>query len=202
MMILDFFNLFGPVSYLMMGASVFIVAIILERSFHFIFLPRLSEKVIEHIEQDVISKDIDKAKSRIKSLRPKSQKIVEPLFIEQQEYAQQEVTLHLIRIRQKLQQPLLWLNLMALISPMMGLLGTIWSMSHSFSALASSFSGGSLESLIRYLSEAMWATAFGIVLALISLCALYILRQLSEAYLNNLENALNSLSLRLSRVSL
>ena len=202
MMILDFFNLFGPVSYLMMGASIFICAIIIERGFHFIFLPRLSEKVLEYIEQDVLSQDVDKAKSRIKYLPSKAQKMVAPLFMESQDYAQQEVTLHLIKIRQKLQQPLLWLNLMALISPMMGLLGTIWSMSHSFAALANSFSGGSVESLIRYLSEAMWATAFGIVLALISLCALYILRQLSEAYLNNLENALNGLSLRLSRVAL
>ena len=99
----------------------------------------------------------------------------------------------MIRKRQKLQRPLVWLNLFAVASPMLGLLGTIWSMSHSFSALAASLNGDGLHKMISYLSEAMFATAFGIVLALMSLFAFYCLRQLAERYLSHCEYVLNQL---------
>ena len=67
---------------------------------------------------------------------------------------------------------------------MLGLLGTIWSMSQSFNMISKSMNSDSMQMMITYLSEAMYATAFGIVLALVSMLSLYVLRQKSDQYLN------------------
>ncbi len=121
------------------------------------------------------------------------------MITEPKELAESEVCLLMRKQRQRMQRPLIWLNLFAVVSPMLGLLGTIWSMSHSFAALAESLSGNGLQNMIMYLSEAMYATAFGIVLALVSLLAFYCFRQFSERYLANAEEALNQLILSLDR---
>ena len=76
---------------------------------------------------------------------------------------------------------------------MLGLLGTIWGMSKSFASLSAQMNqANDFENLIRYLSEAMYATAFGIVIASLSLIALFIFRFLFEQYFQNLEDSLNT----------
>lgn len=196
---LQFFNLFGPISYAMLAVCIFILAIIFERMITYSFIPRFPRRKLKYIEYFIQNAEHQQALQEVESLPQRIQGCLLALFEDNPELAKQDISLHLVHVRRRLQQPLLWLNLMAVVSPMLGLLGTIWSMSHSFAALADSFSGGDLETLIRYLSEAMWATAFGIVLALVSLCALYLFRQWSDNYLNQLEYKLNRLAIHIAR---
>ncbi|WP_440992986.1 MotA/TolQ/ExbB proton channel family protein [Cysteiniphilum litorale] len=194
-----FFSQFGLVSYAMLTVSFLIVAICIERIMTFISLPKLNLGKVECLINAVNRDDKKTLNLRLNALAKPILRYVSPLITEPKEIAESEVCLLMRKQRQRMQRPLIWLNLFAVVSPMLGLLGTIWSMSHSFAALAESLSGNGLQNMIMYLSEAMYATAFGIVLALVSLLAFYCFRQFSERYLGNAEEALNQLILSLDR---
>ena len=194
-----FFSQFGLVSYAMLAVSFIIVAICIERVITFVSLPKLNLSKVKSLIVAINRDDSKTLNARLNALTKPVLKYISPLVIESKEIAESEICLLMRKQRQRMQRPLIWLNLFAVISPMLGLLGTIWSMSHSFAALAESLSGNGLQNMIMYLSEAMYATAFGIVLALVSLLAFYCFRQFSERYLTNAEEALNQLILSLDR---
>ncbi|WP_119328880.1 MotA/TolQ/ExbB proton channel family protein [Cysteiniphilum halobium] len=194
-----FFSQFGLVSYAMLAVSFLIVAICIERVITFISLPKFHLGKVECLIHAINRDDKKTLNVRLNTLTKPLLKYISPLVLEPKEIAESEVCLLMRKQRQRMQRPLIWLNLFAVASPMLGLLGTIWSMSHSFAALAESLSGNGLQNMIMYLSEAMYATAFGIILALVSLLAFYCFRQFSERYLANAEDTLNQLMLSLDR---
>ncbi|MBK2125066.1 MotA/TolQ/ExbB proton channel family protein [Fangia hongkongensis] len=193
----QFLHQFGVIAYVMIAGSVIIVAISIERLITLLLQPKLPLKKADKLHQDYAKGDISKD-NYLKMLYQLShnkelKRCFNYLSDEDRNLAKTRASSYLQQKRQQLQRPLLWLNFFAVGSPMLGLLGTIWSMSHSFSALAQSLAGDGLGKMIQYLSEAMFATAFGIVLALMSMFALYLLRQLTEKYLNRYEAFLNQL---------
>lgn len=194
---ISFFSSFGPIAYLLLASSVAIVAIIIERLIIFYSQPKLSKKDYQQIIinlQKGQSLSIQKPKIAIR-FRDWLEILAGKTFT----LAEAEITLLLTELRNKLQKPLEWLNLFAIAAPMMGLLGTIWSMSHSFAILGKDLNNGNLNKMIEYLSEAMYATAFGIILALVSMLGLYILRQKSDKYLDECELAFNRISLAIQQ---
>ncbi len=197
-----FLGQFGLVSYAMLTLGFIIVAICIERFITFISLPKLKLGLVSGLISAVDHDDKQALNSTLNELGKSARKYILPIIVEPKDIAESELCLRMRKQRQRMQRPLVWLNLFAVISPMLGLLGTIWSMSHSFSALAQSLSGNGLQNMIMYLSEAMYTTAFGIVLALISLLAFYCFRQYAERYLANAEEALNHLMLSLDRQTL
>ena len=192
-----FFSSFGPIAYLLAISSIAILAIIIERLIIFYNQPKFSKKdcqqIITRLQQGqglIVEKQ--QVSTRFNSWLEILTK--NPLIL-----AEAEITLLLTELRNKLQKPLEWLNLFAIAAPMMGLLGTIWSMSHSFAILGKDLNNGNLNKMIEYLSEAMYATAFGIILALVSMLGLYILRQKSDKYLDECELAFNRISLAIQQ---
>ncbi len=140
------------------------------------------------------------AKAYISRIPVKFQEWLNILFDAPGATAEDELSLIISQKRIALERPLDWLNLFAITSPMLGLLGTIWSMSHSFALISTAnLSGGGMQKMITYLSEAMYATAFGISLALTSMFFLYLLRQKFEGYLSDCEIALNRLHIDIMR---
>ena len=199
---MNFFNQFGLVSYAMLVVSFIIVAICLERLLTFITLPKLCAKKYTNVINAILHNDIKTASILIKDFKQPFSGYFSTLINDSKDVAESELSLQMSKNRSKLQRPLIWLNLFAVISPMLGLLGTIWSMSHSFAALATSLAGGGLQNMIMYLSQAMYATAAGIFLALISMLGFYSLRQYSERYLSDIENSLNHFSINIQRLSM
>ncbi|MCF6776528.1 MotA/TolQ/ExbB proton channel family protein [Thiotrichales bacterium 19X7-9] len=196
-------NLFGPVSYILAIGCIFLGMIVIERMITYFSMPKLKAKRINQLINLIELKEYTKAKDTTNNDKGLIKRLILPIFGSSKDLAEQEVSLYLLKLRHKLQQPLNWLNLVAIIAPMIGLLGTIWGMSHSFSTLAMNMeSNHGMQQLIEYLSQAMWATAFGIFLAVISLCTLYILRYWSEHYLNHCEHELNRLSIAVARSKL
>ncbi len=195
----SFFSSFGPIAYLLLASSVAIVTIIIERLIIFYSQPKFSKKDCQQI---IIN--LQKGQS-LSTQKPKVairfRDWLEILAGKTYTLAEAEITLLLTELRNKLQKPLEWLNLFAIAAPMMGLLGTIWSMSHSFAILGKNLNNGNLNKMIEYLSEAMYATAFGIILALVSMLGLYILRQKSDKYLDECELAFNRISLTIQKQS-
>lgn len=191
----SFFSSFGPVAYILILASIVIIALTIERLIVFYLQPKLPEKEIASIIALLGQGNYLQISAIQSSLPAVFDSWLTVIFSSPREYADQEMSLILGQIRNQLQKPLEWLNLFAIAAPMMGLLGTIWSMSHSFSLLGQSLNNGSMHKMIQYLSEAMYATAFGIILALISMLSLYFLRQKSDRYLDQSELAFNRISL-------
>ncbi|ASK79646.1 hypothetical protein CF386_11370 [Paraphotobacterium marinum] len=180
-------HLFGPIIYIMLFAFFFLTFLTTERIIKFILLPKF--KLPKH---DHLSEYNEKCKhSKINNHF--SSYVLSTLKDNQKKQAERKINLYLQSLRKNLFRPLILLNLLAVVSPMLGLLGTIWGMSKSFASLSAQMNqANDFENLIRYLSEAMYATAFGIVIASLSLIALFVFRFLFEQYFQNLEDSLNT----------
>ncbi|RTL11038.1 MAG: hypothetical protein EKK54_08980 [Neisseriaceae bacterium] len=196
MIILEhFFSTFGLIAYLLLLASVAILALSIERLITIFIQPRLPIKNLQAITINLKKGDSLQVENYIAKTPLLYQKWIRLILDNTQKQAEDELSLNLMQTRNHLQRPLEWLNLFAIISPMLGLLGTIWSMSHSFASISKSMTSEGMHQMITYLSEAMYATAFGITLALISMLSLYFLRQKTESYLANCELWLNKILL-------
>ncbi|MDC0535440.1 MotA/TolQ/ExbB proton channel family protein, partial [Francisellaceae bacterium] len=179
--------------------SILLGIVCIERIITLYSQPIFSNKKVSRIAREIEIGNSEEVNQLVNKLNKQAQSWIEPFMSCSRKLAEEEVGLLLYQKRQKLLRPMAWLNLFAVISPMVGLLGTIWSMSHSFAALAESMSGQGLQNMIIYLSEAMFATAFGILLALMSLTALYTLRHKAEIYLAKCESVLNKISIAIAR---
>lgn len=196
MIILEhFFSSFGLIAYLLLLASVAILALSIERLITIFIQPRLPIKNLQAITINLKKGDPLQVENYIAKTPLLYQKWIRLILDNTQKQAEDELNLNLMQTRNHLQRPLEWLNLFAIISPMLGLLGTIWSMSHSFASISKSMTSEGMHQMITYLSEAMYATAFGITLALISMLSLYFFRQKTESYLTNCELWLNKILL-------
>ena len=67
--------------------------------------------------------------------------------------------------RDGLSAGLVWLSVIAVISPLLGLLGTVLGVMHSFLGIANS-GGGGINSVAPGIAEALIATAFGLIAAI------------------------------------
>lgn len=196
MIILEhFFSSFGLIAYLLLLASIAILALSIERLITIFIQPRLPIKNLQAITINLKKGDSLQVENYIAKTPLLYQKWIRLILDNTQKQAEDELSLNLMQTRNHLQRPLEWLNLFAIISPMLGLLGTIWSMSHSFASISKSMTSEGMHQMITYLSEAMYATAFGITLALISMLSLYFFRQKTESYLTNRELWLNKILL-------
>lgn len=198
----QFFSSFGPIAYLLALSSVIILAIAIERLITMYTQTKLPLKQLHSLTNFIRQDNLSQAKKYALSLPKNFKQWIDILLNYPSKIAEEELSLIISQKRLSLQRPLDWLNLFAIISPMLGLLGTIWSMSHSFKILDKSLNGDSMHKMITYLAEAMYATAFGITLALISMLFLYFLRQKSEKYLSQCEYALNTVLLALAHNSI
>lgn len=191
------FYAFGPIAYLLFLSGIIIMALSIERLITLYTQPKIPVKQLNDLTIIVKSGAINKAQEYNLSLPITLQNWISILLHYPTQVAEDELNLILEQKRITLQRPLEWLNLFAITSPMLGLLGTIWSMSHSFNLLSKSLGNDAMGKMINYLSEAMYATAFGIVLALLSMFFLYVLRLKSEQYLSKCELSLNRIKLAL-----
>ena len=198
----QFFSSFGPIAYLLIISSIVILTLSIERLITLYLQPKLPVKALAELSKSIKMGKNQQAMEIKNSLNKHFHEWVEILFTSPRTLAEDELSLLINQKRISLQRPLDWLNLFAIVSPMLGLLGTIWSMSHSFSELSKNLTGDNTHKMITYLSEAMYATAFGIILALLSMFCLYFLKQKSERYLDQCEFSLNKVSLALSAQSL
>lgn len=190
-----FFSSFGLIAYLLVIASVVIIALSIERLITVYLQPKLPLKTLQAITANIKNGELEKADIETAKTPQLYQNWIKIILNSTQKQAEDELSLNLLQTRNYLQRPLEWLNLFAIISPMLGLLGTIWSMSRSFASISKSMTSEGMHQMITYLSEAMYATAFGITLALISMLSLYFLRQKTESYLANCELWLNKILL-------
>ena len=115
-------------------ASVAILALSIERLITIFIQPRLPIKPSGNNHQSEKRRPTTSRKLYCQNSITLS-KWIRLILDNTQKQAEDELNLNLMQTRNHLQRPLEWLNLFAIISPMLGLLGTIWSMSHSFASI-------------------------------------------------------------------
>lgn len=103
--------------------------------------------------------------------------------------------------QRKLHAHLKWLVLLAVISPLLGLLGTVLGMIEAFRALAAHVGPVHPAVLATGLQQAMLTTAVGLIIAVPALIASHGFRIWADAYLALLEDLLNRAQLALDGVS-
>jgi biopolymer transport protein ExbB len=94
-----------------------------------------------------------------------------------------------------------WLVLLAVVSPLLGLLGTVLGMIDAFGALAAHSGPVHPALLAKGLQQAMLTTAVGLIIAVPALIASHGFRIWADAYLVLLEDALNRAQLALDGVN-
>ena len=103
--------------------------------------------------------------------------------------------------QRQLHAHLKWLVLLAVVSPLLGLLGTVLGMIQAFGALAAHVGPVHPAVLATGLQQAMLTTAVGLIIAVPALIASHGFRIWADAYLALLEDLLNRAQLALDGVS-
>lgn len=85
-----------------------------------------------------------------------------------------------------------WLNTIGAIAPLMGLLGTVFGMIRIFTIVSIQKPSNPIAALAGGISEALFATAGGLIVAIISAIGYHYLMNSLEAIISNLEEWINS----------
>jgi biopolymer transport protein ExbB len=110
------------------------------------------------------------------------------------------LSLRLVALKSRLEKGLGVLRIVAVLSPMLGLLGTVLGMIEAFQDISQQ-TGAVLPSMIADgLWSAMLTTAYGLAIALPCLFAEFIYIRLAERRLASCQNRLNTQSLKLEGV--
>ncbi|WP_420548598.1 MotA/TolQ/ExbB proton channel family protein [Curvivirga sp.] len=168
----ELFSMLGLMAWPLAGCAILTLAIVLERSVFFIrqyaFKPR--------VYRNFISK-VDDYKEVSKPLRDEA------------------VSMALIDAQKNFQSGIRLLRTISVVSPMLGLLGTILGIISAFKVIAVQKGPVSPSLIADGLWEAMLTTAVGLMIALPAIMAAFILKHIAGNYLHNLGVTLNKLSM-------
>lgn len=89
---------------------------------------------------------------------------------------------------EKLMQRVNYLNLCGQIAPMLGLMGTVTGMVDAFAGLASASGAGKAKMLARSISQALYTTAFGLLISVPAILAFTFVRNHASKLILNMES--------------
>lgn len=95
-----------------------------------------------------------------------------------------------------------WLTIVAVVSPLLGLLGTVLGMMQSFAALVAHAGPVQPAVLADGLQQAMFTTVVGLVIAVPALTAVHVFRLWADARIARLQRLLNLIHLAISGASI
>lgn len=193
----------GPMALPLMFCSFVMLALIIERCFFFISLRTFSRSDQQSIlslarakQWTALQVKLQPSQSQIAigvkkmlSCRKQPGKIIEDI-----------TSLWLVEQKTLLYSNLAWLTLLAVASPLLGLLGTVLGMIDAFQAMAAHKGAISPAVLASGLQQAMLTTAFGLCIAIPSLISGHAFRIMANSYLLSLERLLNYLLLSFQEV--
>ena len=177
---LEIISQIGPLFYPLLGLSLLGAVLIIERFVFFLRLPTL--------ENAASFKALDKELQDNKGL---SKKIRDELL-----------SFRLSDLQSKLTQGIHFLRIVAVLSPMLGLLGTVIGMIKAFKDIAAQTGPVVPAMIAEGLWSAMLTTAYGLSIALPCLFAAFIYSRLAEKRLGLFQKHLNTESLKLEGVKL
>ena len=168
----------GPLFYPLIICSFLATILISERIIFFAKLSKLS------VDQDYL---------KLTSLLNKNKKLTKDIRDE-------IISTELVKIKEKLEFGLRFLRMIAMLTPMIGLLGTIIGIIDSFKVIATINEAISPAIIADGLWEAMLTTAFGLAIAIVILFVTFIFARIAEKRIMQFQTNLNNLSLEMAGV--
>lgn len=175
-MLLEDFHKLGPMGWPLVLCSVLAITVCLER---LIFVLRLRLTLTQHL--DALTNIAREYALNSKALRDEA------------------ITLGLEKLKSRAMSGIKFLRLIATLSPLIGLLGTIFGIVTAFQIIAAQTGPVSPNLIADGLWAALLTTAFGLLIALPTLFAAYVFQHLSDRLLGRLVQSLNALSLQMER---
>ncbi len=208
-MLEDFLSNLGPVGWPLLIMSCVALALVLERLLTYLLLPTLSRKRVnailveikEHRQQQQTANLCASLCSRDHCLSKGAAVLLS--HADNSKAMREEIAgLWLMKQRQRLHAWLKGLMLIGVLSPMVGLLGTILGMITMFQSIALATGPVTPAVLAGGLWVAMYTTAFGLAIAIPSLAASHGFTIWANNYLDRMEFVLNHINLLLEGVNL
>lgn len=162
--------LFYPLSFL----SIIIIAIIFERTFFFLIFKIKSQK----IENNLILL-LEKNRNLNKIIRDEI------------------ISFKLLDLKNSLETGLNFLRIIAILAPMIGLLGTVIGIIKAFKVISIQTTAIAPAMIADALWNAMLTTAYGLIIAIPALFFTFIFFRISERYIDQLQKILNKKSLKI-----
>ncbi|MBF0289705.1 MAG: MotA/TolQ/ExbB proton channel family protein [SAR324 cluster bacterium] len=192
---MNYLEQMGIVGYLLLACSIISLAVILERLIFFLYNHPISEKWIigllqlqTHALPEDLTQELQHKRFGRIILELFSQRTMDP------EERESLLSLRLLEVQSELSRYLQLLKILASISPLLGLLGTILGMIRSFDAIAQ-VQGPITPSVIASgISQAMLTTAAGLLIAIPSLLAYSLFQMRAASLMNSLTRQLNLLN--------
>lgn len=187
------FKLGGEWMYPILVVSILVVGIALERVFWLYTQAGVDKKsILETLEKCIRSNDIERA---LKVLRSTKAPLVKVLRAGVQNFNEKKQTVQLLMDEAALSEiPRIesrtgYLVMFSNVATLLGLLGTIIGLIHSFAAVATASAGEKATELARGISEAMNCTAFGLVVAIPSLLVYAMLKSREHKLVDEINEA-------------
>lgn len=197
-MIASFFQKGGPFIYLILSVSMIGFAIMVDRVYFLYFKFSLNTKSFwMNFTKTWDNDGLDKAQSYLRSLNAPLSQMIDKIITDKPsnqneiENISEEASIELVP---EIEKRISFLALLANISTMLGLLGTIHGLIQAFSAVGSADPSQKATLLASGISIALYTTAFGLIVAIPLLIAHTILQNKA----NHLIDELDEYSLKLS----
>ena len=164
--------LFYPLSFL----SIIAIAIIIDRS---IFLLNFFKKNSKKIKEDLVNL-LEKNKNLHKNIRDEI------------------ISFKLLDLKNSLESGINFLRIIAILSPMIGLLGTVIGIIKAFKVISLQNSPIAPAMIADSLWNAMLTTAYGLIIAIPALFFIFLFLRISKKHIDKLQKLLNSKSLKIA----
>ena len=203
--LLQYLDAGGWMMYVILLVSIVGVVIFLERSFNMYFLQRLSatsfiDNLTGRIEAHQFRQAVDICAVSSKHPLPKVIKAGLLRANKREKEIERAMEKEMLVALPHLQKRVGLLSLLANTSTLLGLLGTIFGLIAAFSSVAAASAAERQEALASGISQAMYTTAFGIVVAVPLLFFHHILSRRADQIIGEIETGATSLLVTLTGV--
>jgi len=187
------FKLGGDWMYPILIVSILVIGISLERVFWLYTQAGVDKaSILDTLEKCIRSNDIERA---LKVLRSTKAPLVQVLRSGVQNFNEKKQTVQLLMDEAALSEiPRIeartgYLVMFSNVATLLGLLGTIIGLIHSFAAVATASAGEKATELARGISEAMNCTAFGLIVAIPALLIYAVLKSREHKLVDEINEA-------------
>jgi len=190
----NFLEIGGPAAWIILILAIGLIFLVAER-FYFLYMVLSNDpsESRERVRSFVLSKDYSKALQVCSTHKTDSVLTVLKAGLMSIDHGREAIKSALgtaiIEVTQKCEKRLSMISLIANVATLLGLLGTIFGLIKTFAALSIADTSQKAEVLGRGISEAMYATAFGLVVAIVALAAYSILCSRSDEVLATSQDA-------------
>ncbi len=191
--IIEAFKLGGDWMYPILGVSILVIGIALERTYWLYTQAGVDKKsILDTLEKAIRSNDIERA---LKVLRSTKAPLVRVLRTGVQNFNEKKQTVQLLMDETALAEiPRIetrtgYLVMFSNVATLLGLLGTIIGLIHSFGAVAHASAGEKAAELAAGIAEAMNCTAFGLIVAIPALLIYAVLKSREHKLVDDINEA-------------